>query len=180
MSELKTWWKELVVAITGPMVVFFSIQLGWGVAAVVGIVILVVGVAFFFYDLGGGATSRAKREVTASPGETKERVLETVVMVDSGEDYALTSYHFERGDRILLEAQVEEASGPRFSLLVIHESELGAYEIEDELSLLTHKNNTTRHRERVEIPESGLWYFIVESEEKYEDVSVELSIWKLK
>lgn len=176
-SELKTWWKQLVVASTGPMVVVLSTQLGWGVAAVVGIVFLVIGVAIFFYDLGSRPTPRAKREVATSPGETKERVLETVVEVDEGEEHELVSYYLEKGDRILVEAD-SRVHGGRFSLLVLHQSDLSAYKKDEGPYTVVSKDNTPFHRERFDIPESGYWHFIIEPEWG-EDVSVELSIWKL-
>ncbi len=165
------------MAFAGPMVVFFSIQLGWGVAAVVGIVILVAGVAIFFYDLGGRSTPRAKREEAASPGETKERVLETVVEADEGEEYELVSYYLDKGDRILVEAD-SRVQGGHFSILVIHESDLRTYKKDEGPYTLVSKDNTVLHRERCEIPESGYWHFIIEPEWG-EDVSVELSVWKL-
>lgn len=169
-TEWKNWWKELALAFVGPIVVVFSIQLGWVVAAVVGVVILIAGVAIFAYDLG-------RRQVTI-PEERRERVLETVAEVDEGEDYEIVSYYFEKGDRILVEAD-SRVHGKRFSLLVLHQSDLSAYKKNEGPYTLVSVENTVLHRERFEIPGEGYWHFIIEPEWS-ENVSVELSVWKLK
>ncbi len=109
----------------------------------------------------------------------KERVLDTVVVVDEGEDYELVSYSFEKGDRILISARSSLGRGRFFALLLIHESDLRAYERDEEVETLTYKFNTFRHKERLEISDSGEWYFIIEPAEEGREVSVHLSVWKL-
>lgn len=172
LSELKNWWKELVLVFLGAVLLLFVNQLGWVAAAVLGIVILVVGVAILSFDLG------KKMKGVTTPGEGKERVLETIVEIDQGEDYEKASYYFERGDRVLVEAD-SRVRGKRFSLLVVHESDLPTYEKDEGPYTLVSVDNTVLHRERFVIPEEGFWHFIIEPEWS-EDVSVELSVWKLQ
>ena len=177
LSKLKTWWKEILFLFSGAVLLSFFDQLGWVAAAVIGVVLLVVGMLFLVYDLGRKAASQTPKKGVTAPRESKERVLETVVVIDKGEDFELASYYFEKGDRILVEASLRV--GHLFSLLIIHESDLHAYERDKEFETLAYKNNTFRHKERLEIPDSGEWYFVIEPAKEGGGVSVDLSVWKL-